>query len=57
MVCGYEYMLWIGFVNRGIASSRFNFAGMALFYPISLYFGFNHPVPRKLYTDIIADDG
>jgi hypothetical protein len=30
---------------------------MTIFYPIFLYWGFTRPVPRKLYTDIIADNG
>ncbi len=28
-----------------------------MFYPISLYYGYTRPIPRKLYTDIIADTG
>lgn len=47
----------VGFVNRGIGQSRFNFVGMMLFYPIFLYYGFTRPLPRKLYTDILADSG
>lgn len=46
-----------GFVDRGLASSRYNFLGMTIFYPIFLYWGFTRPVPRKLYTDLIADHG
>src|SRR4051812_14834938 len=46
-----------GFVDRGLASSRYNFVGMTIFYPIFLYWGFTRPVPRKLYTDLIADSG
>ena len=30
---------------------------MTIFYPIFLYWGFTRPVPRKLYTDLIADNG
>jgi len=30
---------------------------MTIFYPIFLWWGFTRPVPRKLYTDIIADNG
>ena len=40
-----------------MASARFNFFGMMLFYPITLYYGFTKPVPRKLYTQILADNG
>ena len=40
-----------------MASSRFNFIGMSIFYPIFLWWGFTRPVPRKLYTDLIADNG
>jgi hypothetical protein len=47
----------IGFVNRGMASSRLNFFGMSIFYPIFLWWGYTRPIPRKLYTDVIADSG
>jgi hypothetical protein len=47
----------IGFVDRGMASSRYNFVGMSIFYPIFLWWGFTRPVPRKLYTDLICDNG
>ena len=30
---------------------------MTIFYPIFLYWGFTRPVPRKLYTDLIAGNG
>ena len=30
---------------------------MTIFYPIFLWWGFTRPVPRKLYTDLICDDG
>ncbi|MCB0369354.1 MAG: hypothetical protein KDD45_07845 [Bdellovibrionales bacterium] len=30
---------------------------MSIFYPIFLYWGFTRPIPRKLYTDLIADNG
>ena len=30
---------------------------MTIFYPIFLYWGFTRPIPRKLYTDLIADSG
>jgi len=46
-----------GFVDRGLASSRYNFVGMTIFYPIFLWYGFTRPIPRKLYTDLIADEG
>ena len=46
-----------GFVDRGLASSRYNFVGMTVFYPIFLWWGFTRPIPRKLYTDLIADEG
>ena len=45
----------VGFANRGMGSSRFNFYGMALFYPIALYFGYNVPIHRKLYTELLSD--
>jgi len=47
----------IGFVNRGMASSRLNFFGMSIFYPVFLAWGYTRPLPRKLYTDVIADIG
>lgn len=40
-----------------MASSRLNFFGMSIFYPIFLWYGFTRPIPRKLYTDVIADSG
>lgn len=40
-----------------MASTRFNFFGMAIFYPLFLYYGYTRPIPRKLYTDIITDVG
>lgn len=40
-----------------MASSRYNFVGMSIFYPIFLWWGYTRPVPRKLYTDIICDTG
>lgn len=46
-----------GFVDRGMASSRFNFWGMGILYPIFMYWGFTRPIPRKLYTDLICDNG
>lgn len=30
---------------------------MTIFYPIFLYWGFTRPIPRKLYTDLLADAG
>lgn len=30
---------------------------MTVFYPIFLWWGFTRPIPRKLYTDLIADNG
>jgi hypothetical protein len=30
---------------------------MLIFYPIFMYWGFTRPTPRKLYTDLIADNG
>jgi len=30
---------------------------MTIFYPIFLWYGFTRPIPRKLYTDLIADEG
>lgn len=44
-------------MNRGLAQSRFNLLGMALFYPLALYWVYTRPLPRKLYTDLIADNG
>ena len=47
-----------GFVNRGLAQSRFNLMGMAMFYPLVLYYATAHvKIPRKLYTELIANDG
>lgn len=46
-----------GFVDRGMGQSRYNFLGMTIFYPIFLYLGFTRPVPRKLYSDIVCDNG
>ena len=46
-----------GWTKRGMASSRMNFLGMSIFYPIFLGYGFTRPLPRKLYTDVIADSG
>ena len=40
-----------------MASSRFNFLGMFLFFPPILYYGYTRPIPRKLYTEILADNG
>jgi hypothetical protein len=40
-----------------MASSRFNLMGMGIFYPLFIYYGFTRPVPRKLYTDLVCDDG
>ena len=40
-----------------MASHRFNFFGMSIFWPITLAFGLTRPVPRKLYTDVLADSG
>ena len=40
-----------------MASARFNFMGMAIFWPVWMYYGFTRPMPRKLYTDVIADSG
>jgi hypothetical protein len=48
---------YAGFANRGIATSRFNFLGMALMYPIFIYMAINVPIHRKLYTELIADSG
>lgn len=47
----------LGFANRGMASSRFNFMGMVLLYPITLYFGYQIPIHRKLYTELFSDPG
>ena len=40
-----------------MASARFNFFGMAIFWPVFMYWGFTRPIPRKLYTDVIANSG
>lgn len=40
-----------------MASSRMNFFGMSIFYPVFLAWGYTRPLPRKLYTDVIADSG
>ena len=40
-----------------MASSRFNLAGMILVYPITLYWGYTRPIPRKYYTELLADNG
>jgi hypothetical protein len=40
-----------------MASSRYNFIGLTIFYPILLWWGYTRPTPRKLYTDLICDDG
>ena len=31
--------------------------GMLLVYPITLYWGFNLPLHRKVYTELFGDDG
>ncbi len=46
-----------GWTKRGMASSRMNFFGMCIFYPVFLGWGYTRPLPRKLYTDVIADSG
>ena len=40
-----------------MASSRLNFFGMSIFWPVFLAVGYTRPLPRKLYTDVIADSG
>lgn len=40
-----------------MAGSRFNFMGMFLFYPLTLYLGYNIPIPRKIYTELFSDSG
>ena len=40
-----------------MASARMNFLGMGLVWPIFMYLGYTSPIPRKLYTDILADNG
>ena len=40
-----------------MASSRMNFFGMSIFWPIFLAWGYTRPLSRKLYTDVIADSG
>lgn len=40
-----------------MTNSRFNLMGMGVFYPLFLYWGFTRPIPRKLYSDIICDNG
>ena len=40
-----------------MASSRLNFFGMSIFYPLALAWAYTRPLPRKLYTDVIADSG
>lgn len=40
-----------------MASARVNFFGMSIVYPMFLYWAFTRPMPRKLYTDVIADNG
>ena len=30
---------------------------MVIFYPLTMYYMYTKPLPRKLYTDLIADDG
>lgn len=40
-----------------MASTRYNFVGMGIFWPIFLWYGFTRPVPRKQYTDLICDEG
>ena len=40
-----------------MASKRLNFFGMSIFWPVFLAYGYTRPIPRKLYTDVIADSG
>ena len=40
-----------------MASKRLNFFGMSIFWPVFLAWGYTRPIPRKLYTDVIADCG
>lgn len=41
-----------------MAGSRLNLLGMVLFYPMTLYFfGGVNRIPRKLYTEVLADEG
>lgn len=40
-----------------MANTRLNIAGMAMLYPVFLYYTVTRPIPRKLYTDIICDSG
>lgn len=47
----------IGFANRGMASSRFNFMGMIIIYPLALYAGYNRPISRKVFTELFSDPG
>ena len=47
----------VGPIRRGIGSSRYNFIGMTIVYPIFMYYMYTRPIPRKIYTDILADKG
>ena len=40
-----------------MGSSRINFIGMTMIYPIVLYYMYTRPIPRKIYTDVLADKG
>lgn len=40
-----------------MGSTRYSFLGMSIFWPIFLYYGFTRPTPRKLYSDLICDQG
>jgi hypothetical protein len=40
-----------------MASTRYSFVGMGVFWPIFMYWGFTRAVPRKLYTDVICETG
>lgn len=40
-----------------MASTRYKWMGISIFWPLFMYYGFTRPTPRKLYTDIICDSG
>ncbi len=49
--------LALGRTFRSHSGYRYFFTTLSVMWPISCWFGYTLPLPRRLYTEILTDDG
>jgi len=46
-----------GRTARSQSGYRYLFTAMSLTYPLACWYGFTRPIPRRLHTEILCDEG